>query len=97
MCSKVLVHLSLRHFNCSSVFPGFDPPALRYSLLFVRDLERDRCKEWSRQDPQLGKVKRSWFSVHVPDELTSFKNNKQKRATSRLTKYRNQGKQRVTI
>jgi hypothetical protein len=40
----------------------------------------------------LGKVKWSWFSVHVPDELTSFEN-KQKTATSRFTKYRNQGEQ----
>jgi hypothetical protein len=38
----------------------------------------------------LGKVKWSWFSVHVPDELTSSEN-EQKIATNLLTKYRNQG------
>ena len=32
------------------------------------------------------------FQVHVQDELTSFEN-KQKTATSRFTKYRNQGEQ----
>jgi hypothetical protein len=93
MCSKVLVHRFLRLFNCSSVvFQGFDALVLRYSSLsFVHNLEHNRCREWSRQDPQfLGKVKWSWFSVHVPDELTSFEN-KQKTATRRLTKYRNQG------
>jgi len=58
------------------------------------------CLIWNAIDAENGPGRiHSWgrssgvgFQVHVQDELTSFEN-KQKTATSRFTKYRNQGEQ----